>query len=248
MAISSPYECAPIAEAVIGINFVTPLSQEDIDKVNNKFSSRYPQLQHLKNVSVAVQVPGDKKAKTRTKLNEEDGYRRSTSDQTELLVLWHSSLTVSQLAPYPGWDIFYDRFVRDWKIWKRVLGFREIERIGVRYINRIDIPFSDNTLRIEDYLNVYPEVPDIIDEMEGYAVQTLSSIKDIGCKVTMNSAAVPSPILDHRSFVIDQDIVKKDNPPQKDSDIYELLNKIRIKKNAIFEACINDRVREFFQK
>jgi uncharacterized protein (TIGR04255 family) len=59
---------------------------------------------------------------------------------------------------------------------------------------------------------------------------------------------VPSPILNHASFVIDQDIVKEINPPQSDESIYELLNEIRERKNKVFEDCIRDPARELFQK
>ena len=79
-----------------------------------------------------------------------------------------------------------------------------------------------------------------------YAVQAQLHIADIGCDLTLNSSVVPSPLLGHRSFVIDQDI-GKDNPPQNDDGIYNLLNQIRVTKNRVFEACITDRARELFE-
>jgi len=79
-------------------------------------------------------------------------------------------------------------------------------------------------------------------------VQAVLPVVDIGCKLTLNSAAVPAPILDHASFVIDQDIAKEVDPPQSDEAIYELLNQIRVRKNNVFEACISNRARELFQR
>jgi uncharacterized protein (TIGR04255 family) len=151
-----------------------------------------------------------------------------------------------QLAPYPGWDQFFGRFCRDWEAWKNSVGYRKIIRVGVRYINRIDIPTDEPVLYEEQFLNVYPHIPEVLGPMMQYALQTQLSLTDIGCILTLNSSVVPSPLIGHRSFVIDLDI-GKDSPPQNDDAIYELINRIRIAKNRVFEACITDRARELFE-
>lgn len=219
-----------------------------VDKVSDKFGSHYPQHQRVENLMVAVQLPAGQTDTPTTEIDRQVGHRRSSSDMTELLVLWRSALVVSQLAPYPGWDEFFRRFVRDWKVWKRVMGFQTIARLGVRYINRIDIPLSGHVVEHETFLNVYPKLPDILGPVGAYAVQVVLPIEDIGCKLTLNSAVVPAPILDHASFVIDQDIAKEVDLPQSDKAIYELLNEIRVRKNNVFEACISNRARELFQR
>jgi uncharacterized protein (TIGR04255 family) len=84
--------------------------------------------------------------------------------------------------------------------------------------------------------------------LDAYAVQAVLPLADIGCKLTLNSAAVPSPILDHSSFLFDQDIAREIDPPQSDEAIYDLLNEIRVQKNKFFEACITDRARALFNR
>jgi len=46
--------------------------------------------------------------------------------------------------------------------------------------------------------------------------------------------------------MFDQDLYKENNIPQNDDGLYNLLNQIHVKKNAVFEACITDRARELF--
>jgi uncharacterized protein (TIGR04255 family) len=242
------YKHAPITEAVIEIRFAAPMDSADVDKVSDKFSSHYPQHQSVQNVKFAVELPAGQKDTATAEFDREVGHRRSSSDMTHLLVLWPSAIVVSQLAPYPGWDRFFERFVRDWKLWKRIIGFRTIGRLGVRYINRIDIPISGPVMEFETFLNVYPKLPDILGPVGAYAVQAVLPIVDIGCKLTLNSAVVPAPILGHASFVVDQDIAKEVNLPQSDEAIYELLNEIRVRKNNVFESCISNRARELFQR
>ena len=128
------------------------------------------------------------------------------------------------------------------------MGHPSVARIGVRYINRIDIPISGPIVEYEKFINVYPKLPDVLGPVNAYGVQAVLPIVDIGCKLTLNSAIVASPILDHASFVVDQDISKEVDAPQSDNAIYELLSEIRKRKNIIFEACITDSARELFQR
>ncbi|MHB1620439.1 MAG: TIGR04255 family protein [Sulfuricella sp.] len=241
------YKHPPITEAVIGINFSSPIKQADVNLVNNKFHSHYPNNQAMSNFNVAVELSNIQINKPTTNCKKEEGHRRSTADMTQLLVLWPSSFALSQLAPYQGWDHFFERFVRDWALWKRTIGFQTISRIGVRYINRIDIPVKGSITKYEEFLNVYPKLPESLDPIIAYAVQVASELKDIDCLLKINSAAVPSPLLGFASFVIDLDISKEVNPPQSDNDIFDLLNKIRVQKNGVFEACISNRARDLFQ-
>ena len=199
----------------------------------------------FKTVSVNVEL-GDT---PNSNVQETDrGYRLSSSDLTELLVLLPRSITVSQLAPYPGWDRFFDRFRRDWRLWRRTLGFRTVQRIGVRYINRLDIPVEGPTVEHEKYLNVFPHVASEFGPLQAYSVQVKILMDDLKAELVINSASVPSPILNHASFIIDQDITRQVEVPQKDKEIFDLLDQIRHKKNRVFESCVTDHARGLFRR
>lgn len=243
------YEQPPITEAVIGINFETPIGEDELSSLQEKFKQFYPNHQPVENLSLKVELgvgEGNKKT-ANTDVAREIGHRRSTADMTELLIVLPKSIVVSQLAPYPGWDSFFERFVRDWKLLKRILGFQSIQRLGVRYINRIDIPCDTPIIEHEEYLNIYPKITNQFGSLAAYAVQAQIFMEDLECMLTINSAAVPAPILNHASFVIDQDIARDINVPQKDDDIFGLIQKIRVRKNEVFESCVTDRARALFK-
>lgn len=242
--VTKTYSRPPIMEAVIGINFSSPVTKEAIDKFEKKFRTHYPTHQRVSNYNIALTLS----SQVSTNLNKQDGCRLSTEDMTQMAVLWPSSFTVSQLAPYEGWDKFYERFVRDWALLKKVIGFQKITRVGVRYINRIDIPTDKPIIEYDKYIKIYPHMPNILQPTSSYALQAAVQLNDIDCLLKINFAVVPSPLLEHASFVIDQDISKEVDPPQNDHDIYSLLGKIRAKKNVIFEACVSDLARELFNE
>ena len=240
------YKSPPITEAVIGINFTSPLDDQHIKSLNKKLSKFYPDQQIIANVSFAVSITDNNFQNPNTEMQKEDSYRLSTHDQTQIVVLSKSSFLFSQLAPYQGWENLYERFTRDWAILKKASGFREISRIGVRYVNRIDLPVVNNLVEYEKYLNIYPFLPKSLENVNGYAIQVILPLEKIGCNLNINSGGVPSPLLNHLSFLIDLDISKDQAPPQNDTDIFELLNLIRVEKNRVFEECITQSSRELF--
>jgi len=244
-----PYKRPPITEAVIDIRFSEDLPAAELEKVSRDFASVYANRETVKNVVAQIGVPPNLEAAPTTQFNQHIGYRLASTDVTELLVLWPATLIVSQLAPYPGWGAFFSRFERDWTRWKKAVGYRKIVRVGVRYINRIDVPVPpEGYIEESEYLNIYAKYPDIIGNVAGYFVQFRAPLNDIECDLVVNSGGVPSPLLNHMSIMFDQDIIMERICPQNDDDIYTLLKKIHEKKNGVFEASVTDRARELFQQ
>jgi uncharacterized protein (TIGR04255 family) len=248
MMADQPYPHPPITEAIIQISFAVAVSAVDLNKVNGIFGRFYPQHQNARNVNVAVEMAPSSDVEPRAQVqHQEDGHRRGSDDQTEVVVLWPTSFVFSQLAPYPGWDAFFERFDRDWALWKKAVGYRRIIRVGVRYINRIDIPIAGGVIEYENYLNIYPHIPDELGPNQAYGVQVRLPIPGLGCSMTINSSSIPSPLLDRASFIFDQDIAKDTGVPQNDEGLYKLLDDIHLKKNEVFEACITEQARELFR-
>lgn len=240
------YSKPPITEAIIQIHFKESVNSEPIDKVVKKFSLIYTNHKDLKNISLKVNLDTEA-SKANTDTNENIGHLFASDDFTQQLSIWENNIANSQLAPYTGWDNFINRFQRDFSTWKKIVGFKEIKHIGVRYINRIDMPSESGIVEHETYLNLYPAVPRIISPIFNQAVQVMSELPDIKSVVRINSAMVQSPLPEHISIIIDQDIIRTFEPPQNEESILEYLNEVRHKKNDIFESCITDRARELFK-
>src|SRR5260370_18196118 len=115
-------------------------------------------------------------------------------------------------------------------------------------MNIIDIPFAGPLVEYEQYINVYPHLPEVFTNVRGYGVQAQVQLADMDCILTLNSLSVPSPLLGHAAFIVDLDIANEVKPPQNDESLYELLNRIRLKKNEIFESCITPLARELFRQ
>jgi len=246
--IQNLYKQPPITEAVIEIRFAHPHEKSKIEKFIKKIKGTYADYQKSISYKLDIDISNIQQNEPKAKAIQQLVHRFSSEDMTQQLLLNESSFVVSQLAPYCGWNDFIGRFIRDWKVWKKCLGFNEIKQIGVRYINRLDIPVPEPTIDSSQYVNIYPEIPEILGPNSSYAIQATIPIDELKSVLALNSAVVASPLLDHMSLVIDQDIVKTVELPQNDESIYSFLNEVHTKKNSVFESCITDKARELFNK
>ena len=236
------YKRPPITEAVIELRLEQPLPRAEVEKLLQRFQNEYAFSEDF--VAVGVQV--DPAARRANFEEQSSGYKLSSADRADVLLVTSAHMSCSRLAPYVGWDAFRARAEDHWRTWKRITGYRKIGRIGVRFINRIDIPAAGGkVVKLPDYLSVYPEAP-AIKRMAAYAMQMSGPLEEDNCRLVINSSLVPSPLVDHVSVILDIDISRAGDAPQKDDEIWALIDRIRVHKNQAFEESITDKARELF--
>lgn len=220
-----------------------------LERLNRKFGSLYPDEQILKEFRIEVSINGDGKPPSQSIKDGGLIFKRTFDNNQEIILLKPLSFTISRVAPYTGWEKLLTRFTRDWGTWKAVTGHKPLSRVGMRYINRIDIPDpSSGLIPQNDYLRIWAQSPDTLGPTLGYSVQCISFLPNISSKIVINSATVPASIVPgHTSFVLDIDIGRDFEVPQRDDKIVDLLSQMRLEKNRIFESCITDKARELFR-
>ena len=243
-----PYSKSPITEAVIELRFEQVINPDEAMRVAKRFRASYPHWEDVPEYGVHVHLPQQLGAEPRAvATNTVTSFKLTAPDAGEIVVVATDHISVSQLAPYPGWDHFFDRFTRDWRTFKEHAGYRRIQRIGVRFINRLDLPFIDGKIEQADYLTVYPQLPEQISTFLSYGMQVQIPSPHIAGMLTINTAVVPSFLLGHGAIMFDLDLSIDRDIPQNDDAIYDLLDRIRVEKNRMFELCITDRARDLFR-
>jgi uncharacterized protein (TIGR04255 family) len=241
------YKRPPITEAVIEIRLEQELSRDVVDKLNVRFGADYPFSTRFGAVGVNLDLLG------RQAIFDEQasGYKLTSSDQTDILLVAATHFSCSRLAPYNGWEAFRARAQSEWKICKKITGYRKIQRLGVRYINRIDIPNGvEDKIKPEIYFRVYPETPnmDVMPAIAGFTMQLIGTPGPDNCKLVINSGLVPSPLVGHTSVLLDLDLSLDRDVPQKEGELWDRIEAMRVYKNNAFEACITDSTRELFDR
>jgi uncharacterized protein (TIGR04255 family) len=238
------YKRPPITEAVIELRLNQPLPSTEVQKLLQRFRSEYAFSEDF----VTYEVRVDPAARSAEFEEQSSGYKLASHDRADVLLVTSAHMTCARLAPYIGWDTFRARANDHWRIWKRVIGYHKISRIGVRFINRIDIPAAKGAeVKISDYLRVHPEAP-ALKHIVNYTMQISGQLEEDGCRCVINSGVVPPPLVDRASVILDIDVSRVEDTPQRDDEIWALIDRIRVHKNRIFEESVTDKARELFNE
>jgi uncharacterized protein (TIGR04255 family) len=242
---SSPYRRPPITEAVLELRLADQLEMDQVEKIRDRLVDDYPILpQMLQNISVTA-GPGDQH---RSQIDF-GGYRLLSADASDIVIIGRSNISNSRLAPYTSWEEFIGLAKRNWATWRKVAGWHEISRVGVRYINRIDVPNPDDKpIPIDHYLVFRPVFPEF-DGWQGvdtFAINGVATIANTAFRVILNAGTTPSPLVRTTSFLLDIDISQEGNLPRNDDGLWTLIDQIRPHKNRIFESAVTDLSRKLF--
>jgi uncharacterized protein (TIGR04255 family) len=236
------YRRPPITEAVFGWSFADPIDQEVVTRARDRFLDEFPMVSDVGEFQVQVDAATQKASVS----PQTQGYRlASLNDQVDIVAVTNSRFSVSRLAPYDGWDAFRGRAIRAWGKWKDIAGYRRISRIGVRYINRIDIPTADGRIDLSDYFALKLDIPQPpFPLLTTHTTQAIFQTTDF--QITVHLAVVPPVLINHLSYALDFDFGRNVKVPQSDDEIWHLIDGVREQKNMLFEGSITDRTRALF--
>jgi uncharacterized protein (TIGR04255 family) len=239
---AASYAKSPLTEATIEFRLSEELSAKDLDRLYSKFAKQGWKSEDLLEIEFTVGPTGPKQRQTMI------GRKVTSPDALHVIQILRNAVAVTRSAPYPGWEDFSVLFWSQYEQWRKVTGRRKLGRIGVRYINRLDIPVEAGSIIVlSDYLNFsFTPLPGGVDApVNTYNVFVASGVVAEGLGVNLTVAATDSPLINHRSFLLDIDVYRNEvDVPQSDPDIHAFLEVVRARKDAIFEACITDKTRQ----
>lgn len=236
------YRRPPITEAVIEMRFATAANEARIKKAADWLGPKYGEILPQQNTEVKF----DFALETAVFERGAPSYRLSNSDQTNVLTVKDNSATWSRLAPYEGWDSFRTRFAVEAEQIFKAFAEPSISRIGLRFINRIDVPKAEgeDIVRYEDYLNFHINAGPMFDPLDAYQWVVQKRDRETGLSLIVQSAIAEQEIPGTGAFVFDIDVFDDAPRPARLTQILDRLDTMRNLKNTIFEAGITDRARQ----
>jgi len=233
---------------VIELLMSSPLTDRESTRHVKAFKSVYDQYAETGEVDIQVQIqPG---VVIPTVSASRPIHSFSNSDQTIFFRIESRKFHWSILPPYQGWESFEQRVVADLGRLTKKTGMPKLDRIGVRYTNRIDVLASDvasNVFPYEEYLSVNLELPPLLDPHSGYAWRIEKPFFEGAAGATVVSSTVPPELPGTIGVLLDTDVYVTSNLPTDAESLIERLRELRKLKNEIFEACITDKARASFQ-
>lgn len=246
---AGPYARPPITEAVIELRFASPIAERSLARFLRATAKEYPTRERTYAVSAQVRVVGSGQPPQIDPSQISTGYKLTGRDAADIILVGYDKIGIVRLAPYCGWDVFFEKAQVCYLELKKITGMRRLTRVATRYVNRLDIPVkAGESVRTEDYLLIEPVVPASVPGLNAFFTNFSGIVPEIEGQVLVNSGSVPSPLIDHLSFLLDIDLFREQLLPQRDTELWRLLGDLRIRKNALFESFITDRARELFDR
>jgi uncharacterized protein (TIGR04255 family) len=241
---SRHYDHAPIAEAIIDIRCALPpaVSLDDLARVvdDETFTDR----QNSMAVEQSYQVGPE--GVTGEMIDRQIGYVFRRADGRRIVHPRFDGFGFSWLEPYETWEAFSAEAEGHWLRYRTVVAPVRAHRLGVRYVNRIDVP--SQSIEIQDYLRLGVDVPAYLPQsVTSYFMQVTIPLVDFNCFATITSSILPPRDENSTSLLLDVDTWQVgDIELTTDTEalgVRENLETLRGAKNYVFESCITDATR-----
>lgn len=240
------YSRAPITEAIIDFRVTFPegLSVDTIAAIHPYIIDNFPTVEPFyKGVGSITYEPGSL-LKVDT-LEQQNGFWFRSEDNLQTLQATLEGFTFNRLAPYRSWEEFSGEAKTLWAIYKKICEPTHVTRAAVRYINQINIPIAELT-ELKDYLKTVPEVASNLPQhaLQSFFMQLQIPQQDLKCMLVINEAIAPPMNPEVVTVIFDLDLFRQQIWESNDEEIWSFLDKLRERKNEVFEASITDRTKE----
>lgn len=240
------YANPPLVEAVCEFRF-TPDTQWDMTipgLVYEKLKDEFPRReQRLFQEIELIQGPDGLQRQIRTS----ERIVFLMEDRKTFVQIGPRLLAINCLAPYPTWAGFKPKIVKAFEALMDTTDVKGLQRVGLRYINLIEIPSSQ--IKLEDYFQFYlflgPELPQVMVNFIVGCEFRYAHDRDL-CRVQL--ITTPSGSSERPAFTLDIDYFLAQPKGIKPEEVAEWVEQAHNEIEQIFEGCITDRLRELFQE
>jgi len=238
---------APVREALIDMQFESPVGLELVDRFAASIAQDYEKKGDIWEAFFGFSAEGNPGTRA---AHSSVGRRLEARDGPYVLQCRASGFTVSRLSPYGQWSELVSEARR---LWRTFVEFAEqvvVSRIGVRYINEIELPLPIRNFG--DYFVCPPKVPDPLPQaIAGFITRVI--IPNTGCDcisiVTQALEAPPTPGPSGSSITVllDIDVFRMTHLSARDQRVWETLGVLRDQKNLMFFEHLTEQTVERYE-
>jgi uncharacterized protein (TIGR04255 family) len=168
-------------------------------------------------------------------------------DESAMIQVGPDLLAVNQFKPYPQWDATKEPISRALAVYRKVAVPKALRRIGLRYVNRIQIP--EEQVRIDDYLLATPKAPEKLPQFFATWAQRIEiPIEDANGMLVLQAGSVREKEQSSVVFLLDLDFVTLDPRRVALEDALDWVDAAHCEIEQAFEACITDKARKLFKE
>lgn len=238
------YGNPPIVEVVAEFRFV-PSEPWDLtvpglvyDRLREQFPRR--RVSKVLEAETSAETAGIHQA-----LRLEDRMQFAREDEKAIVQVGPDLLVVNHLAPYSTWKEFVPLIRQGFESYQAVTRSKGLRRIGLRYINRIEVLGS--SIELSDYLNFRPHLGPALPQLVSGFVLGIQSAFDDGrdlLRLQLNSTEPDTP--DSIAAILDLDYFLAQPAGVPLHAAFDWLEAAHLRIQGVFEGCLTDKLRSLF--
>ena len=240
------YVNPPVVEAVCEFRFApsTPWDTSIAARLYERMKHVFPReerrdIHELEVVQTEVGIE--------PKVRQTERFMFLSADGNEFIQVGPQLLATNRLKPYVSWEAYQPTIALAFEALMSVVPVDSIERIGLRYINRIEIASANVTL--DDYFEFRPYTGERLPKaMAAFRLAGLFAFDDrrAGCKIELVNAIAETP--EATAFLLDIDYFTTEVESVRAHHALEWVWIAHQRVEDVFEGCITDRLREMFSE
>lgn len=188
-------------------------------------------------------------------VGQKDGFRQEmraneravflTEDKTKFIQVGRHLWAINCLKPYPTWRQFEPVIRQGFEALTDVVKVTSLQRIGLRYINRVEIPHP--LVDLEQYFSFRPYIgPELPEDFGNFVVGCIFVFAEgrDACRAQLRDAVPEDP--DSSAFILDLDYYLARPQAVPTNEALSWVEDAHSHVEQVFEGCITDRLRQTF--
>src|SRR6185503_9127717 len=240
------YENPPLIEAVCEFRFEPdqPWDWTIPGLVYDKVKKEFPKKKQLNVLEVGVHADPEVSQSVKGAVAR---MQFLSEDENAFIQVGRNLLGVNHLQPYPTWGKFQKMIKNGLAVYREVAYPKAINRIGLRYINRLEIPKEQ--VKIEDYILAMPTVPQPVPQIFARWLQRVEiPFEDVNGLMVIQSGSLDQDDPEKILFILDLDFITLDVRKINLDDTFEWVTQAHDEIEKTFESCITDKMRALFKE
>lgn len=161
-------------------------------------------------------------------------------DESALIQLGSNLLAVNQFQPYPEWPKFKRQIMEQLDTYRSVAEPDGFARLGLRYVNRVDIPGAH--IELKDYFKALPQVPpELPDTWSAFVMSVNVAYAGPASTLRISVATMPPVSQDRVLVLLDLDLFSEGEEMPNFDQIEEWLESSHTRIEEAFDGSVTER-------
>jgi uncharacterized protein (TIGR04255 family) len=236
---------APVVEAII--HWQAPAGvplEQSVSEILKERLENYPTFESVQNFMTKTELPSDGTPLKVRHSTQWQGFILRNEQNTYAAQFTSQGVIFSRLQPYEKWDSFVQEAMRVWNIFLDIAKPIAIQRLGVRYINRIPVEYGEDPSSY--FSNFQGHLSPLGLPIETFFHQDVYRIPGYPYYINWTCAKEVTPSNDQTAFILDIDVYTTDSILIQEGILDQKLKEMRWLKDKTFFTSITKSAKETF--